>query len=135
MPYTTAWERHGVCSCFSGFVTAEEYVRSAEEICGDGRFDDLRFVIKDLASVQHHSIHLDALEPIAAIRYGARFTNPNIRLVLITSDPKLLPLAYPSPQSFLRGLYDTRAFPDMASARRWLGEQPPLTRLGTELKL
>ena len=135
MPYTTAWEPHGVCSRFSGFVTAEEYVRSAEVICGDPRFEDLRFVIKDLAGVQDHSIHLDALEPIAAIRYGARFTNPNIRLIFITSDPKLVPFAYPSPDSFLRGLYDTRAFPDMASARRWLGEQTPITRQGTELKL
>jgi len=133
MPYTTDWEPNGVCSHFTGFVTAEEYVRSAEDICADPRFDTLRFVIKNLAQVQDHSIHLDALEPIAAIRYGARYTNPNIRLLFITSDPKLVPFAYPSPRSFLRGLYDTRAFPDMDAARHWLAAQPPITRLGSEL--
>ena len=131
MPFSTVWEPHGVCTQFSGFVTADEYVRSAEEICADPRFDGLRFVIKNLLAMDGHSIDPHALEPIAAIRYGARFTNPNIYLVLLTTDPRLAPLAHPDAKSFLRGLYETRAFPDEASARRWLAAQPPLARSRT----
>ncbi len=126
MPFSTVWEPQGVCTHFTGFVTADEYVRSAEAICADPRFDALRFVIKDLLALDGHSIDPHALEPIAAIRYGARFTNPNIYLVLLTTDPRLLPLAHPDQKSFLRGLYETRAFADAASARRWLAAQPPL---------
>jgi hypothetical protein len=134
MPYANVWEPRGVCTQFSGFVTAEEYVRSAEDICADPRFDELRFVIKDLLAIAGHSIDREAVEPIAAIRYGARYTNPNIYLILLTADPRLAPLAQPDSKSFLRGLYDTCAFADEAAARRWLAAQPPLMRLGAALK-
>ena len=134
MPYANVWEPRGVCTQFSGFVTAEEYVRSAEDICADPRFDELRFVIKDLLAIDGHSIDPEAVDPIAAIRYGARYTNPNIYLILLTADPRLAPLAQPDSKSFLRGLYDSCAFADEAAARRWLAAQPPLTRLGVALK-
>jgi len=134
MPYSTVWEPRGVCTHFSGFVTAAEYVRSAEEICADARFDDLRFVIKDLLAITDHAIEPHALDPIAAIRYGARFTNPNIYLILLTVDARLAPLARPEPTSFMHGLYETRAFPDHAAARQWLATQPSLARLRADLK-
>ena len=134
MPYSNVWESRGVCTRFSGTVDAAEYVRSAEEICADSRFDDLRFVIKDLLAIDGHSIDRSAVDPIAAIRYGARYTNPNIYLILLTADPALVPLAQPDRQSFLRGLYESRAFDDEAVARRWLAAQPPLTRLGAASK-
>ena len=134
MPYADVWEPRGVCTQFSGFVTAEEYVRSAEDICADPRFDELRFVIKDLLAIAGHSIDREAVEPIAAIRYGARYTNPNIYLILLTADPRLAPLSQPDSKSSLRGLYDTCAFADEAAARRWLAAQPPLMRLGAALK-
>ena len=130
MPWSNVWEARGVCTHFSGFVTAEEYVRSAEDICADPRFDDLRFVIKDLLAVEDHSIDPQARDPIAAIRYGARFTNPNIYLVLLTTDPLLLPFAHPETTSFLHGLYETRAFASADAARRWLSAQPALARRG-----
>ena len=121
MPYANVWEPRGVCTQFSGFVTAEEYVRSAEDICADPRFDELRFVIKDLLAIDGHSIDREAVEPIAAIRYGARYTNPNIYLILLTADPRLAPLARPDSKSFLRGLYDTLRV-------RGRGRRPPLAR-------
>ena len=129
MPYSTVWEPRGVCTHFSGFVTGAEYVRSAEEICADPRFDDLGFVIKNLLAIDDHTIDVHAFDPIAAIRYGARFTNPDIYLILLTVDPRLAPFANPGSESFLRGLYETRAFPDHASARQWLAAQPPLAGL------
>ncbi len=134
MPFSNVWESRGVCTRFSGIVSAAEYIRSAEEICADARFDDLRFVIKDLLAIDGHSIDRAAVEPIAAIRYGARYTNPNIYVILLTADPRLAPLAHPDSKSFLRGLYETCAFADEAAARRWLAAQPPLTRLGAALR-
>ncbi len=130
MPWSNVWEPRGVCTHFSGFVTADEYVRSAEDICADSRFDDLRFVIKDLLTIEGHSIAPQAHDPIAAIRYGARFTNPDIYLVLLTTDPRLLPFAHPATTSFLHGLYETRAFASADAARCWLSAQPVLARRG-----
>jgi hypothetical protein len=134
MPYSNVWEARGVCTRFSGFVSAAEYIRSAEDICADPRFDELRFVIKDLLAIDGHSIDRAAHEPIAAIRYGARYTNPNIYVILLTTDPRLAPLSDPDSTSFLRGLYKSCAFRDEASARRWLAAQPPLVRLGMSSK-
>ncbi len=135
MAWSNVWESRGVCTHFSGFVTAEEYVGSAEDICADPRFDELRFVIKDLLDIAGHSIDPEAHDPIAAIRYGARLTNPNIFLILLTTDPRLVPFAYPAPDSFMRGLYDTRAFADMAAARRWLATQPSSTLPLADIRL
>ena len=128
MPYTNVWEPGGVTTHFTGFVTADEYVRSAEDICADPRFDALQFVIKDLLAIDGHAIEVEASDTIAAIRYGARFTNPNIYLVLLTTDERLVPFAHPRMDSFLHGLYETHAFATDAAARRWLAAQPPLAR-------
>ena len=135
MAYTNVWEPGGVTTRFTGFVTAEEYVRSAEDICADARFDELRFVIKDLLGIDGHSVDPEACDPIAAIRYGARFTNPNIYLVLLTTDERLVPFAHPKSDSFLHGLYETHAFASDFAARSWLAAQPALVRLGGKLEL
>jgi hypothetical protein len=135
MAWSNVWEPRGVCTQFSGFVTADEYVRSAEDICADPRFDELRFVIKDLLHIDGHSIDREAHDPIAAIRYGARFTNPNIHLVLLTTDPRLVPFAHPERSSHLHGLYESHAFASEDAARRWLAAQPALAQLGSTLKL
>ena len=129
MAWSNVWEPRGVCTQFSGFVTADEYVRSAEDICADPRFDELRFVIKDLLAIAGHSVDPAACDPIAAIRYGARFTNPNVYLVLLTTDERLVPFAHPKTDSFLHGLYESHAFASDAAARRWLAAQPPLARM------
>ena len=135
MAFTNLWEPGGVCTRFTGFVTAEEYVRSAEEICADARFDGLQFVIKDLLDITDHAIEPEACDPIAAIRYGARFTNPNIYLVLLTTDERLVPFAHPKADSFLHGLYETHAFASDFAARSWLAAQPALVRVGGKLEL
>jgi len=134
MPYTNVWEPGGVTTHFTGFVTADEYVRSAEDICADPRFDALQFVIKDLLAIDGHAIEVEASDTIAAIRYGARFTNPNIYLVLLTVDERLVPFAHPRTDSLLHGLYETHAFASDAAARRWLAAQPPLARATGRLR-
>lgn len=135
MSYTNVWEPGGVTTRFTGFVTAEEYVRSAEDICADPRFDDLRFVIKDLLHIAGHSIDPEANDPIAAIRYGAGFTNPNIHLVLLTTDPILVPFAHPERTSQLHGLCESHAFASDFAARNWLAGQPALVRLDATFRL
>ncbi len=134
MAWTNVWEPRGVCTRFSGVVSAAEYVRSAEDICAARRFDTLRFVIKDLTAIAGHTIDPHARDPIAAIRYGARFTNPDIYLVLLTTDETLLSYAFPKPGSMLRGLYETRAFANETAARGWLQAQGELRRTGAELQ-
>lgn len=128
MAYTNDWEPGGVTTRFTGFVTAAEYVRSAEDICADPRFDELRYVIKDLLAIDGHDVDPEACDPIAAIRYGASFTNPNIYLVLLTTDERLVPFAHPKSDSFLHGLYETHAFASDFAARSWLAAQPALLR-------
>lgn len=134
MPYVNAWEPAGVTTHFTGHVSASEYLRSAEEICAHADFDTLRFVIKDLLEIEGHSILPGSVENIAALRLGARLTNPNIYLVFITKDPGLVSFAMPDPKSLLRDIYHTQVFADRAQARAWLAAQRPLSKLVARLR-
>lgn len=124
MPHTNTWESHGVVKCFQGFVSAEEFIASVEEVAADRHFDDLRYIINDFLAIDDHNIDARVCEPIAAVRFGSMQTNPNFRVVVLTAEPRLLALVDAVNQPPLRGSHETRAFADMASAREWLAKQP-----------
>jgi len=123
MPYSHAWEDRGVVKHFSGFVTGEEFARSAQEIAADRRFDDLRFIICDFLDVKGHSIDARSIERIAITRLGSLYSNPNIRVVLITTDEKVAKLKLAIEHPRFGKTYETCVFGTVQQARDWLGSQ------------
>ena len=128
MPYENCWERHGVVKHFSGFVTADEFVRSAEAIAAHPDFDRVTYIVNDFTGSDGHGIDGDALERIAVIRFGSMSTNRKIRVLVVSTDPRVTALADAVKVAPLIGSQVTVAVPDMDRARLWLLEHPAANR-------
>jgi hypothetical protein len=83
MPYTLSWEEAGVYRRYCGDVSAAERRASFDRICGDARFDDLRYAITDYLAVQQYEITESSTKEIAAMHLGPLFTNPRILIAAV----------------------------------------------------
>jgi len=116
MPYTIEWEPKGVCKRFSGVCSWAEYARSQEDVLGDARLDDIRYIINDLQGVESYSITADEAEYSAAITRGASLSNPRLRIAYVTTDRRIAMLVMA-----VRALspYRVATFATEAEARSW----------------
>lgn len=126
MAYELVWEPDGVIKQFSGTVSAREFVEAVENIQGDFRFDDARYVIADLSSVTKHEITEDVLTEVAVLQYGAFASNPNCRVVYVTTDEQLAARVRNTPAVAGLVSYQTEVCPTLSAARDWLDSQPQL---------
>lgn len=120
MPYEHTWEPKGVLRRLWGQVTGPEFVRAAEELAAHPRFDEFRYLLNDFREATGHSIDERALENLAAIRFGSMFTNPRIRVAVVSSHPDVLALVGATQRLPLKGSHPTAAFDTMEQARAWL---------------
>ncbi|PKO42264.1 MAG: hypothetical protein CVU31_14595 [Betaproteobacteria bacterium HGW-Betaproteobacteria-4] len=126
MAYELVWEPDGVIKQFSGTVSAREFVEAVENIQGDFRFDDARYVINDLSLVTSHEITEDVLTEVAVLQYGAFASNPNCRVVFVTTDEQLAARVRNTPAVAGLVSYQTEVCPTVSAARDWLDSQPQL---------
>ena len=126
MAYELVWEPDGVIKQFSGTVSAREFVEAVENIQGDFRFDDARYVINDLSLVTKHEITEDVLTEVAVLQYGAFASNPNCRVVFVTTDEQLAERVRKVPAVADLVSYQTEVCPTVSAARDWLDSQPQL---------
>jgi hypothetical protein len=129
MAYEFVWEPDGVIKQFSGVVTAREFIQAVENVQGDYRFDDARYVINDLLAVTKHELSAEVLTEVAVLQYGAYASNPNCRVVFVTTDEALAVRIKNTPA--VAGLisYETEVFPTVTAARDWLDSQPQLHQM------
>lgn len=120
MPVELCWEPRGVYRRYRGHVTVAERRASFDAICGDRRFDDLRYTITDYLAVSSYEIRPDATEEIAALHIGPLQTNPRIVIAAVARDPHVLAaIEHFRALQFVRQPY--RVFESVADARGWLG--------------
>jgi hypothetical protein len=126
MAYELIWEPDGVIKQFSGIVSAREFIQAVENVQGDYRFDDARYVINDLLAVTKHELSAEVLTEVAVLQYGAYASNPNCRVVFVTTEEALAARIKNTPA--VAGLisYETEVFPTVTGARDWLDKQPQL---------
>ena len=126
MAYELVWEPDGVIKQFSGVVSAREFIQAVENVQGDYRFDDARYVINDLLAVTKHDLSAEVLTEVAVLQYGAYASNPNCRIVFVTTEEALAVRIKNTPA--VAGLisYQTEVFPTVTVARDWLDKQPQL---------
>lgn len=126
MAYELVWEPDGVIKKFSGVVSAREFIEAVENVQGDFRFDDARYVINDFLAVTKHELSEDALTEVAVLQYGAFASNPNCRIVFVTTEEALATRIRNTP--VVAGLvsYQTEVCPTVSAARDWLDSQPQL---------
>ena len=130
MSYELVWEPDGVIKEFSGVVSAREFIEAVENVQGDYRFDDVRYVINDFLAVTKHELSEDVLTEVAVLQYGAYASNPNCRIVFVTTDQELSARIRNTPA--VAGLisYQTEVFPTVSTARDWLEDSSIVVRVG-----
>ena len=126
MAYEIVWEPEGVVRQFSGTVSAREFINSVERVQGDPRYDDMRYVINDFSASTAQTFSDDTFTDLAVLHYGAYVSNPNCRVVFVTTDKVLVGMVRRILQSGSVISYQTEVFPTVAEARDWLASQPQL---------
>lgn len=132
MPFELTWEPRGVYRRYFGAVTIAERQFSFERICGDARFDTLRYTITDYLGVDSYEISRDATEEIAALHVAPLLTNPHIVIAAVTSDERIVAeIKHIIGMGIFRQPY--RTFATMDAARAWIASErarplPPLPR-------
>lgn len=120
MPYTLSWEPRGVYRRYHGDVSIAERLAAFEAICGDPRFDDLRYTITDYRDVQGYEVTSAATREIAAFHLGPHRSNPHIRIAAVAVRPDVLAAIHEfialriAPQP-------CAVFATLPEARRWAG--------------
>ena len=125
MPYVDTWEPKGLVRKWSGFITGAEFASAVQRTAADARFGNLRYIISDFLDVLGHSIEEREMESVAASRIGSGYTNPKIRVALITTDPSIARLKDMIDSNMFRTPYETRVLASVAEARDWLAVESP----------
>ncbi|GAP36774.1 hypothetical protein ABXN37_16655 [Piscinibacter sakaiensis] len=121
MPYELTWEPEGVMRRYHGDVTVHERRRSLEAICGDRRFDDLRYAITDYLAVGHYEASEDATMEIAALHVAPLVTNPRLVIAAVAvRDDVVAHIRQLMALGWLRAPY--RLFDRLDEARAWVSD-------------
>ncbi len=123
MPYKLTWEPTGVYRQYFGIVSINERRSSFDAICGDHRFDDLRYAITDYLEVQTYEVTKRATAEIAALHIGPVATNPRIVIAAVADRPEIV-AAIEDFMSYGFTAAPYRVFPTLAEARRWVKCEP-----------
>ncbi|MFN4326935.1 MAG: hypothetical protein ACK4FP_13745 [Azonexus sp.] len=126
MAYELIWEPEGVVRRFSGNVSATEFINSVERVQGDSRYDDMHYVINDFSTVAAVSFSDETFTELAVLHYGAFVSNPNCRVVFVTTDNMLAGMVRRILQEGPVVSYQVEVFPTEREARDWLASQPQL---------
>lgn len=119
MPFELTWEPRGVYRRYHGNVTIAERRRSLELICGDARFDDLRYTITDSLDATAYEIDPADTELTAALHIAPLRTNSRILIAAVAVDPRIVAaIEHFIALGFVTQPY--RIFPSLAEARRWV---------------
>lgn len=132
MPYELTWEPGGVLRRYLGDVTVAERQRSFEAICGDARFDSLRYTITSYLDVTRYEVDRRATEEIAAMHIAPLATNPHIAIAAVAVNRVVIDaIEHFISLDFIGAPY--RVFDTEKEARAWLAglnlsSRPRLTR-------
>ncbi len=126
MAYEIIWEPEGVIRQFSGSVSAREFMQSVDQVQGDSRYDEMRYIINDFSAATAAALSEEVLTELAVLYYGAYASNPNCRVVFVTTDTALAARVRKVLQQGPLVSYSAEVFPSVDQARDWLASQPQL---------
>jgi len=121
LPYRITWETSGVYREYLGDVTIAERRDSFDAICGDPRFDDLRYSITSYLGVGSYEVTSEATAEIAALHIAPFVTNPAIVMAAVVDRADIVDAI----DDFRRHAFTAvpyRTFRTLAEARRWVAD-------------
>ena len=119
MAYQITREKYGTTTKYAGFLTREAFFQSVFDKLNDPNFDRTRYAVMDFLDVTGHGVTLEDVEVIGAYGLGAEFTNPNIKIAIVTTDQGI--------RNLVTGFtmlthYPLDFFTAVADARIWIGQ-------------
>jgi hypothetical protein len=119
------WHDRGAHKTFTGFVSGEDFILSAEHVSANPHFDHLQIIYNDFLDIVGHSIDIKAYARVAICRRGAEHTNPNYRVTFIATGQHAARLLAAIDPSDHTARYFPVVFSTMADAKAWFILQPP----------
>jgi hypothetical protein len=86
MPFEHTWGHRSLYKRFFGQTTVQEFLQSVELTQGDARFDDLMYAINDFTEATLPRLSPENVTLFAAKGIGAAYSNPKIKIAVITAD-------------------------------------------------
>jgi hypothetical protein len=100
-------------------VTTGEFFESIDHFQGDSRFLNARYSINDFTDVLGHNIGTRDVMRFAAFGAGAYYSNPNIKIAIVTQDKAIADLIGVYAGTGVVG-FPLKIFPDLSEARLWV---------------
>ena len=124
MPYRIRWEGHGVYRRFYGVVTRQEFRDAYEEMCGDVRYEGIRYIISDYLEARADpdltERDLRAQARLERLRF---YDSPDTVQAMVATDPDIV--AYIKYYESLRvSPHCLGYFSTMGDARYWIAGNP-----------
>jgi hypothetical protein len=124
MAYTIRWEGLGVYRRFFGDITAEELKAAHDEMIGDVRFENARYVISDFLQ-SHYRAELSRkdVEAFANFEILKFYECPDIVNATVATDERILDHV-----QYFESLspYPLGVFATVEDARHWIASNPRL---------
>jgi hypothetical protein len=127
MSYRIDWEAAGVVATLTETLHGIDLAGMVTEICGDTRFDELKYCIVDTTNVARVAVDEEHVLGSAASLIGAAFSNARVVVTVVST------LA--ESHAICGKLCEARAmpflpavFPDVRMARRWIQSEIPFRK-------
>lgn len=125
MPFELLPEPKGIYKRFWGHVTGDEFVAAVLQNHKRRDYDDATYSINDFLDVASHNLDTPGLLTAAAHAVGAWYSNPDVLVLVVATDPDIRQLA-----RRFGGLtqYEVELFDTLEEARERLKHHVPLRK-------
>lgn len=89
MSYSIAWEPAGTLIVYGGVVNFQDVMGAVFAIHQNPKYPEFKYAIHDMSRVERFDFSAVDMTQIVAHEIGARYTNPNIGVVLVTTDAEM----------------------------------------------
>lgn len=117
MPFENIWGHRSVLKRFFGQLTVAEFMRSVAQVQGDPRFDNLAYTLNDFTDATLPPLAEADVQTFAAFGLGASYTNPKIKIAVVTQHDttRAMALRYAAASRF-----ELQVFATLAQALAWI---------------
>jgi hypothetical protein len=89
MSHSITWEKRGPCIRYSGVVDFADFMDAITAVHNNPEYASLRYVIHDMTGPVEFDFSAVEMTTIASHELGARYTNPDVRAAVATSNESM----------------------------------------------
>jgi hypothetical protein len=125
MAYKIIWEEKGFLVLFSGTVTEQEVKAVNDIMYGDKRFNTISYQMADYTDATDIRISPRDAKIIGVLdKTSSMWNSKKVRNVVVTKDPKFIPIAETYLREFEGTPWEGRIFETIEQAHEWVHSDP-----------